>query len=659
MAALRPKSLTSRPTMAPDRPLQQPNRPSPRWPRRCLLFRPGPGGRGTAHLIISSPCRPASWMTHFAKKSLAISPERRQGTFIVSAPDSKEAIFMPSDEAIGATTALEQLGRYQLLDKLGQGGMGTVFLASDTRLDRRVAIKVLPPESVHNPDAVARFQREAKALAKLSHPGIVQAYDSEEDNGRHFLVMEYVEGQSLLDVLKRDGCVAPTYAADYIHQAAAALQHAHDKGLVHRDLKPSNLLLSSSGQIKILDLGLARFLQDQIGDPTKTREGMGIGTPDYAAPEQFRDAHRADSRADIYALGCTLYHLLTGRVPFPGSSLAEKYDAHRQREPTPLQELCADIPGGLVLVVQRMMAKHPAERFQTAADAAAALAPYVAGSSASFSRLSTRVNWQGSQITMTAFEPWSWLRHRRTWIASAIVMAFALAVILVWAWPRLFPPGGSIAKQEPHSGEPAGPDESQAEGFAPNADPNVLTVSQEEKNGGTYRTINDALEKIKPGQTIRLLDGGVYREAVLLNRPSVHTGITIEAPWGATLERTQEGGALIEIAGVPGITLRDLRLRAQGTRLTALVFVHDRVADVALERLDLGPARAGAGFNGIEVSQLPDLPEGGRPHITIRDCVFRQAQIGVNNIGIQADYSFPNPVSGVLLRNNRLLDCDW
>src|SRR5262249_55566814 len=152
----------------------------------------------------------------------------------------------------------------------------------------------------------------------------------------------------------------------YLYQTALALQHAHGKGLVHRDLKPSNLLLTAHGQVKILDLGLARFLQDQIGEGNLTAEGMGMGTPNYAAPEQFRDAHVADVRSDIYSLGCTLYHLLAGRVPFPGSSLAEKCRMHEQEEPPPLEEFCPEAPGGLLLVVQRMMAKRPANRFPTA-----------------------------------------------------------------------------------------------------------------------------------------------------------------------------------------------------------------------------------------------------------------------------------------------------
>lgn len=249
--------------------------------------------------------------------------------------------------------------RYVIRQKLGAGAMGTVYLADDKKLDRRVAIKVLPAPRINDAGAIARFQREAKALAKLAHPNIVQAYDSDEEQGRHFLVMEYAEGANLADLIRAQGRIHSARAADYAYQVALGLQNAHDKGLVHRDLTPGNLLLTPQGTVKILDLGLARFLQDHVGDTTLTREGAGVGTPDYMPPEQFHDARHVDARSDIYSLGCTLYHLIAGRVPFPGSSISEKYAAHEERDPQPLEEFCDDVPAGLALAVQRMMSKRP------------------------------------------------------------------------------------------------------------------------------------------------------------------------------------------------------------------------------------------------------------------------------------------------------------
>jgi serine/threonine protein kinase len=570
---------------------------------------------------------------------------------------------MPSDEPIGATTALEQLGRYQLLGKLGQGGMGTVFLASDTRLDRRVAIKVLPPESVHNPDAVARFQREAKALAKLSHPGIVQAYDSEEDNGRHFLVMEYVEGQSLLDVLKRDGRIAPTYAADYIHQAAAALQHAHDKGLVHRDLKPSNLLLSSSGQIKILDLGLARFLQDQIGDPTKTREGMGMGTPDYAAPEQFRDAHNVDGRADIYALGCTLYQLLTGQVPFPGSSLAEKYDAHQKRDPTPVEELCPDMPTGLALVVRRMMAKRAADRFQCASEAADALSPYVASASTAAQRFKNTAIWQRGQLTLPEFA----IRRRPylPWVIAGVTTVVAV-IFLILAWPSLLPRNDnqSVVGQGPvHNEDDKENNKSQDgqvarasadEGPKAEQDLNVLTVSQDKKTGGQFRTISEALSKVDhPGMTIRVLDDATYTEAVVIRGHAEYAHLTLDAPKRATLVAPAPAHMAITILQVPGVTVRGFRLRAvrpPNRPVGFCVGIGGVSPSVLLDGLECISNQENT--TGITVEEML-VPKDKEP-VVIRNCTINCLNMGIQVLGVDLSSQRPVPTRGLVIRDNKI-----
>jgi tRNA A-37 threonylcarbamoyl transferase component Bud32 len=269
-------------------------------------------------------------------------------------------------------------GPYLLLDKLGQGGMGQVFKARHQLLERTVALKLVPPDLLDDTQAVRRFHREIKAVSQLSHPNIVRALSADELRGCHFLVMEYVEGVNLARLLSRSGPLRVADACDYVRQAALGLQHAHEHGLVHRDIKPANLMLKSSERlVKVLDLGLARWRrqQEETGSATTlTLEGAVIGTPDYMAPEQTLNAHTVDIRADVYSLGCTLYHLLTGQVPFPSKSMTHKLLKHQVAEARPVEELRPDVAPALAAVIRQMMAKKPAERHQTPAEAAAALA---------------------------------------------------------------------------------------------------------------------------------------------------------------------------------------------------------------------------------------------------------------------------------------------
>ncbi len=269
------------------------------------------------------------------------------------------------------------LGSYVLQQRLGEGGMGAVFKARNWKLGTTLALKIIRKERLANPDAVRRFQREIRAAAQLNHPNIVHAYDADEVAGTHFLAMEYVEGTDLQRLVKEGGALPVGQACDSVRQAALGLQHAHERGLVHRDVKPANLLLTTGGVVKVLDLGLARLTEaseDGDGPTTVTREGAVMGTPDYLAPEQALSAHEADSRADLYSLGCTLYFLLTGRVPFPRGSLMEKLLKHRLEEPQPIEALRPGVPPAVTAIVRRLMAKKPEERFQTAAEAADMLA---------------------------------------------------------------------------------------------------------------------------------------------------------------------------------------------------------------------------------------------------------------------------------------------
>lgn len=269
------------------------------------------------------------------------------------------------------------LGSYVLLERLGEGGMGLVFKARHVKLGRIVALKLVRKERLANVEAVRRFHREIQAAAKLNHPNIVLAFDADEAAGSHFFAMEFVEGSDLARLVKEGGPLPVANACAYIHQAALGLQHAHERGMVHRDIKPSNLMLTKHGSVKLLDMGLARLSNadgEGVGGLTLTQENSVMGTPDYVAPEQTRNAHTADIRADLYSLGCSFYYLLTGRVPFPGSSLGEKLVKHQLDEAPPVESLRPDVPAPVAAVVRKLMAKRPEERYQTPAELAAALA---------------------------------------------------------------------------------------------------------------------------------------------------------------------------------------------------------------------------------------------------------------------------------------------
>jgi serine/threonine protein kinase/WD40 repeat protein len=276
--------------------------------------------------------------------------------------------------AAGTVLAPPVIPGYEVLGVLGQGGMGSVLRARHLKLGRTVALKLMRPECLASPGAVRRFQREVRALARLSHPNIVAAFDAGQLDGCLYLVMEHVEGTDLARLVERAGPLPVAQACDHICQAALGLQHAHERGLVHRDVKPSNLLVTPSGVVKLLDLGLAR-LRPALGESstTLTREGALMGTPDFIAPEQALESRGVGPPADLYSLGCTLYFLLAGRPPYPGGTLAHKLLCHQQAEPAPLEQL-AGAPADVVAVVQKMMAKRPEDRYPSAAAVAGALA---------------------------------------------------------------------------------------------------------------------------------------------------------------------------------------------------------------------------------------------------------------------------------------------
>ncbi len=575
-------------------------------------------------------------------------------------------------------------GRYQILQKLGEGGMGAVYKARDSKLDRVVALKVLPAGRLNDADAVARFQREAKALARLGHPHIIQAYDSGDDRGRHFLVMEFVEGIALDKVLRQYGALAPTLAADLIYQTALGLAHAHERGLIHRDVKPANVLVAGlvspapaipagvgptvdfadtpapvrlkpgAASVKLLDLGLARFLQDQLGDAQLTQEGAGMGTPDYMAPEQFRDALHADARTDIYGLGCTAYHLLTGQVPFPGTSFSEKAHAHAKKEPIPLEERCPEVPAGLAAIVQKMMAKHPKERFQSANDVADAMAPFVAGASQSMIRLRETGKWPPGQSTMLMPA-----RGKRLIAGASAVATSALALcMMVFLWPGLFGLGPTIVVQTKPPDDPPVklPDDPKVVEPKP-AKPTVVTIENGvtvAKDGtGQFTTIAAALEKIKPKQTIRILDDAVYREVIQLRSREKFDGITLESPRHATLEFPPEAKLGVLITNVPSVTVRGLRIHTKTTGTTC-VGVGGLCPGTRLEDLTCSsenvPRTTGMSLDSVGLTPQ-DEP------MRVIHCNFTALGNGIELIGMNMATKASTPLRRVLICDNRFQDC--
>ena len=304
----------------------------------------------------------------------------------VSSQECEETHFTAPCSGTEAQTVATQIpaelndhARYRIVQPLGIGGMGVVYQAEHRLMARTVALKVLRPDLVTSEKAAERFRLEVQAAATLSHRNIVAAYDAEQAGDLHFLVMEFIEGVNLSELVRKRGPLSVLHACNYTMQVAQGLQHAFEQGMVHRDMKPHNLMRTSKGIVKILDFGLAKFARQEgmaTDESGLTELGATLGTPDYIAPEQARDARLADIRADIYGLGCTLYFLLTGKPPFPDGTAIEKIVAHCEREPAPIDATRDDVPEEVIGIVQRMMAKDPADRWQTPRDVVQALKPF-------------------------------------------------------------------------------------------------------------------------------------------------------------------------------------------------------------------------------------------------------------------------------------------
>jgi WD40 repeat protein/serine/threonine protein kinase len=344
--------------------------------------------------------------------------------------------------------------RYRMLGFLGGGGMGRVFKAEHRLMERIVALKVLHRSLIDRPDLIERFRREVKAAARLDHPNIVRALDADQAGDSHFLVMEFVAGIGLDRLVTERGPLPIATACDYVRQAALGLQHAADRGMVHRDIKPGNLLVSSgvvsanqtpdarltthysprtAHQIKVVDFGLARFVSDSRPGSALTHPGTVVGTPDYMAPEQALEPSRADTRADIYSLGCTLYYLLSGRVLFPRGSTLQKLMAHQEQRPQPVTRHRPEVPPELAAILEKMLEKDPRRRYQTPRQVADALAPFA----------------------QPDRPPVATPRRRRAWIGLIALCALAaaglVAIVSVPKQEEAVPSASSATQSQPMS----------------------------------------------------------------------------------------------------------------------------------------------------------------------------------------------------------------
>ena len=337
---------------------------------------------------------------------------------------------------------LDENFRYELLAELGEGGMGQVFKARHKVMKRVVALKTIRPELINHPEAMARFAKEARAAARLSHPNIVAAFDAEQCGEMHMLVMEYVNGESLFQIVNRCGPLPVDQAIDFAQQTALGLQHAHERKMIHRDIKPHNLMVSEDQVVKILDFGLTKFRRDlesgetdSVADETiLTLKNVSMGTEGYIAPEQAADASSVDVRSDIYSLGCTLFFMLTNRPPYFGMP---------PDDPTAMPDVTRfrkDLPVDLPAVLQKMMAIDPAERFATAELAGQALLnlegqpdreplPDSDDLDATTDAPGTATNRRTA-----AAESVPWLSKAISW--ALLVATLAVVAVILWLWLR-------------------------------------------------------------------------------------------------------------------------------------------------------------------------------------------------------------------------------
>jgi serine/threonine protein kinase len=385
------------------------------------------------------------------------APLETQPTIITKTPVLAHyplAGLQPRD--MGRLLEGESLGHFELLEYVGGGGMGAVFRALDTMLNRTVAVKVLSQDQSADDETLRRFQNEAQSAAQLDHENISRVYYVGEDRGWHYIVFEFIEGANVRDLVQTQGPLPLAEAVSYTMQIADALVHASVREVVHRDIKPSNVLITPDGRAKLVDMGLARLHHVEADGNDLTASGVTLGTFDYISPEQARDPRSADVRSDIYSLGCSLYFMLTGQPPFPEGTVLQKLLQHQGDEPPDPRNFRPELPDDLLRIMNRMLAKSPDKRFATPAELVAELAAF-----------SQR---HGFPVTPTVSVVWAppqqtpletWERHL-PWAAPVALLLIVVAALgFIWSQnsddavpPPIHNPAGQIEQPKSEIAEP-------------------------------------------------------------------------------------------------------------------------------------------------------------------------------------------------------------
>jgi len=363
----------------------------------------------------------------------------------------------------------DKLGHYELLEFVGGGGMGRVFRALDTKLDRHVAVKVLPCEQVADQETLQRFRNEAKSAARLDHDNIARAYDLGEDRGLSYLVFEFVEGDTIRDLVDQRGPMSLAETLSYTLQVADALTHAAGRGIIHRDVKPSNILITNEGRAKLIDMGLARIQTPHDSQDDLTATGVTLGTFDYISPEQARDPRVVDVRSDIYSLGCTFFYMLTGRPPFPEGTVLQKLLQHQGDEPPDIHEFRPEMPEEVSGVLRKLLAKDPNRRYQTA-DELVEQFQHLAEQVGLHPIESSRRSWAASQPSQAPF-----FQRHLPWMAPVGALALIwICLHIYWSYTarRPLPQPQTDSNQ---NGYPLGTDQFSPAAISPKHSPADLT----------------------------------------------------------------------------------------------------------------------------------------------------------------------------------------